>query len=160
VVYDPASQILQINTYGTDSTSSLFSYVYDAVGNRWAMVFDGHTGTPVSWTYDARDRLINAVSLDSSAAYNFTYVYDSKDNIQVNGETSPPTTSTFDAASRLVTSVQGSATTTFTFDANGNRTTENQAGAITGYVFDNENREITVTQPDFTIITSTYSGDG
>jgi YD repeat-containing protein len=66
----------------------------------------------------------------------------------------------YDLAQRLVTAVQSSTTITFTFDDNGNQTTENRAVVVTGYVYDPENRLKKQTEPDGSVTTMTYDGDG
>lgn len=86
------------------------SYTYDEVGSRKSMA--GLSGAPTSWTYDAKDRLTQALQ-SGGGGFEYDYVYASRDNMSVNGETSPVTTFTFDAASGIVTSIQGSLITVF-----------------------------------------------
>jgi len=69
-------------------------------------------------------------------------------------------TFTYDAASRIMSMIQGSATTNYTYNGVGNLTLEAQGAAQTGYVYDCENRLLKLTNPDGTVITNTYSGDG
>ena len=56
--------------------------------------------------------------------------------------------------------LQGAAKTVYTYNAVGNLTLEVQGSAQTGYVYDGENRLLKLTNPDGTVISNTYSGDG
>jgi YD repeat-containing protein len=63
-------------------------------------------------------------------------------------------------ANRITSMVQGAATTNYTYNGVGNLTLEAQGAAQTGYVYDGENRLLQLTNPDGTVITNTYAGDG
>lgn len=52
------------------------------------------------------------------------------------------------------------AKTTYSYDKAGNKTREAQAGALTGFVYDGENRLKKMTNPDGTVFTCTYTGNG
>ena len=71
-----------------------------------------------------------------------------------------PMSFSYDTASRIITMVQGAAKTTYTYNAVGNLALEAQGAAQTGYVYDGENRLLKLTNPDGSIISNTYSGDG
>ena len=60
----------------------------------------------------------------------------------------------------VVATLQGATKTTVTYDNNGNPTTENVGGVTTGFVYDNENRLTKRTDPDGSIASYTYQGDG
>lgn len=91
--------------------------------------------------------------------FDYNYTYDSMDNMLVNGESSPPLTSTYDVASRITTNITGSAVTTNTFDPNGNRWVVNESGKLTTMSVDFENRLVNVSSPDGST-SYTYAGDG
>lgn len=91
--------------------------------------------------------------------FDYNYTYDSMDNMLVNGESSPPLTSTYDLASRIATSIAGNAVTTNTFDPNGNRWVVNESGKLTTMSVDFENRLVNVSSPDGST-SYTYAGDG
>ncbi len=69
-------------------------------------------------------------------------------------------TMSFDLASRLVTMTQGQTVTGYTYNAVGNLTLEAQGASQTGYVYDGENRLLKLTNPDGSIVSNTYAGDG
>lgn len=108
-------------------------------------------------TYDNANRLTNQHRSGEFATFTMDAIW----NITVkNHQGSNPMTMTYDAGSRLVTMLQGTTMTTFTFDTNGNQTTDNVGGVTTGYVYDRENRLKKITNPDFTVSTYSYDGDG
>ena len=59
-----------------------------------------------------------------------------------------------------MTLTQGATNTGYTYDAAGNLVLETQGAALTGYVYDGENRLLKLTNPDGTVITNTYAGEG
>ena len=121
---------------------------------RLTLQFDGVVTTYLN---DAINRLTGQQSLNAYA----TFVYDVLANTLVKWQQgSPQITMTYDAASRLVTQLYGASTILETYNQAGSRTSQSADGAITGYVYDGENQLTKVTNPDFTIVTSTYSGDG
>jgi YD repeat-containing protein len=88
-------------------------------------------------------------------------VYDGADNVLVKAYQGQLIMSfTYDAANRITSMIQGSATTNYTYNNVGNLTLEAQGAALTGYVYDGENRLLQLTNPDGTVITNTYAGDG
>jgi len=56
--------------------------------------------------------------------------------------------------------IQGAATTNYTYNAVGNLALEAQGVMQTGYIYDGENRLTKLTNPDGTVLTNTYGGDG
>ncbi len=74
----------------------------------------------------------------------------------------PPLTQTFDVANRIVTSGYAAAAINYTYNAVGNLTLEDTSGVQTGYgcIYDGENRLTKLTNPDGSVVTSTYQGDG
>ena len=56
--------------------------------------------------------------------------------------------------------IQGGDSTTYLYNPVGNMTLEAQVAVQTGYAYDGENRLTKLTNPDGTVITNTYAGDG
>lgn len=127
---------------------------YDPGGRKTKSTVNG-----VAFTYvnDAINRLTAQIAPSAYA----TFVYDSRGNTLVKWhQGTPQVTMSYDVASRLTTEIYGASTTGFTYNQAGARTAMNVDGAISGYVYDGENRVTKVTNPDFTVVTSVYSGDG
>ena len=108
-------------------------------------------------SYDAAGRLLGQTGTGAVA----TFSYDGADNVLLKWEQGGlPMTQSFDAANRIISMVQGAATTNYTYNAAGNLALEVQGVAQTGYVYDGDNRLTKLTNPDGTIVTNTYAGDG
>jgi RHS repeat-associated protein len=133
--YDPLYRLIT----ATYSSGEVYTYTYDAVGNRLAM---GAEGELITYTYDAGDSW--------SPAYRLTWVDDveytwddgdqrSHGNLLSNGVFSY----TYDAdgsrpsgANRLIEVVSGTLTTAFTYNGNGARMAKVVDGTIISYVLD------------------------
>jgi RHS repeat-associated protein len=114
----------------TDGGETIFSYQYDAVGNRVSSIEDGvHT----QYTYDANDRLLTQGSA--------TYQYDANgNNIRIEEEGNVVRMS-YDGDNRLIgveTEEDGQVTSTvsYAYDADGNRVQTTADGQVTQYVVD------------------------
>jgi RHS repeat-associated protein len=118
----------------TDGGDIVFSYQYDAVGNRVYSIEDGvHT----QYSYDANDRLLTQGGA--------TYSYDANgNNIRISEEGNVVRMG-YDGDNRLIsaeTSENGQVTSTvsYAYDADGNRVQTTADGQVTQYVVDNNGR--------------------
>jgi RHS repeat-associated protein len=117
----------------TDGGETIFSYQYDAVGNRVYSIEDGvHT----QYTYDANDRLLKQGGA--------TYQYDANGNNIAIEEEANVVRMDFDGDNRLVsvkTEENGQVTSTvsYAYDADGNRVQTTADGQVTQYVVDSNN---------------------
>jgi len=114
----------------TDGGETIFSYQYDAVGNRVYSIEDGvHT----QYTYDINDRLLTQGGA--------TYSYDANgNNIRIEEEANVVRMD-FDDDNRLIGVVtedngQVSSTVSYAYDADGNRVQTTADGQVTQYVVD------------------------
>jgi len=103
------------------SNGTVFTYTYDAVGNRTTQTT--LTNTTV-YTYDIANRLINAGGI--------TYTWDANGNLRHDGVY----TYTYDAANRLITGTQGANVYAFRYNGLGDRLRQNVNGALTNYTLD------------------------
>jgi RHS repeat-associated protein len=114
----------------TDGGETIFSYQYDAVGNRVYSIEDGvHT----QYTYDANDRLLTQGGA--------TYQYDANGNNIRISEEGNVVRMAFDGDNRLVsveTEENGQVTSSvsYAYDADGNRVQTAADGQVTQYVVD------------------------
>jgi RHS repeat-associated protein len=118
----------------TDGGETIFSYQYDAVGNRVYSIEDGvHT----QYTYDANDRLLTQGGA--------TYSYDANgNNIRIEEEANVVRMD-FDGDNRLISAEtedhsQVTSTVSYAYDADGNRVQTAADGQVTQYVVDNNGR--------------------
>src|SRR3990172_4858042 len=103
------------------SNGTVFTYTYDAVGNR--LMQQTLTQTTV-YTYDIANRLTNVGPI--------TYIWDNKGNLLNDGVY----TYTYDAADRLITTTQGANTYTFKYNGLGDRLKQTANSAVTTYTLD------------------------
>jgi YD repeat-containing protein len=153
--YDALGRLTTLIQQKSDGTP-LLSVVdtYDPGGRKTVSTRDG---VPATYSYDKASRLLG----QDKAGQVATFSYDNTDNVLVKWhQGSPPLTQTFDPANRIVTSAFAAATTNYTYNGVGNLTLEDTAGVQTGYVYDGENRLIKLTNPDGSVVTHTYQGDG
>lgn len=127
---------------------------YDSAGRKTSQFRDSLT---TNYQYDAASRLTGQQATGRWA----TLVYDAVDNVLVKAyQGQYAMTFMFDAASRITSMIQGATVTNYTYNAAGNLTLEAEGAAQTGYVYNGENMLLKLTNPDGTIISNTYSGDG
>ncbi|MGB3904007.1 MAG: LamG-like jellyroll fold domain-containing protein [Anaerolineae bacterium] len=108
-------------TSASYSAGAVYTYTYDAVGNRETMISpEGN----VSYTYDGANRLTSAGGQ--------TYTWDDKGNLTWDGVRSY----TYDHANRLKQVTEGSLTTQFAYNGDGVRTSKTVGGDTTQYVLD------------------------
>jgi RHS repeat-associated protein len=112
--YDPLYRL----TSATYSSGEVYTYTYDAVGNRLAMGAGGEVST---YTYDPANRL---TSVDGVG-----YTWDENGNLLDDGVR----TYDYDDANRLIAVVSGTLTTTYTYNGDGHRMTKTQDGVTTSY---------------------------
>ena len=103
------------------STGAVFSYTYDAVGNRLTQTTITNS---TAYTYDSANRLVNVAGQ--------TYTWDANGNLLSDGVLSY----TYDSANRPITITQGVNTYAFGYDAMGNRRRQLVNGVPTTYTLD------------------------
>jgi RHS repeat-associated protein len=103
------------------SSGSVFTYTYDAVGNR---LTQGTLTTTTIYTYDVANRLINAGGI--------TYTWDANGNLLDDGASAY----SYDAANRPITITQGGTTYTYTYNGLGDRRQQLINGVPTTYTLD------------------------
>ncbi len=106
--YDALSQLLSVAVKNQPQTN----YTYDAVGNRLTAA---SSGQPVTYSYDAADRLLQAGKQ--------TFTYDANGN-RTSLSAGVVTTYSYDAANRLKRVVRGTDTAAYEYDGDGNKVTE------------------------------------
>ena len=113
--YDPLYRL----TSAAYSSSEVYTYTYDAVGNWLAMGTGGEVST---YTYDPANRL---TSVDGVG-----YTWDNNGNLLDDGIRSFE----YDPANRLIAVVSGTLTTTYTYNGDGHRMAKTENGVTTSYV--------------------------
>ncbi len=153
--YDPLGRLTTlIEQKSSAQPISTMVDSWDGAGRKTSSLRNGVIAT---YTNDAAGRLSGQQKPNQVS----TFSYDATDNVLVKWyQAKPPLTMMYDAANRLLIKNYAAATTNVTYDKCGNLTTENQAGAITGFVYDSENRLVKQTEPDGTVMTMSYQGDG
>ncbi|MGQ0602628.1 MAG: RHS repeat domain-containing protein [Anaerolineales bacterium] len=114
--YDPLYRLTNANY----STSSVFTYTYDAVGNRLSQTI---TSTMV-YTYDDANRLTNAGGV--------AFTWDANGNLVNDGVF----TYTYDTANRLSTVTGSGLTASYAYNGMGNRMRQVTGGITTTYTLD------------------------
>jgi len=115
--YDPLYRLTSANYSG----GTVYTYTYDAVGNRQTM--DSPEGQ-VGYTYDAANRLTSVGGV--------AYTWDDNGNLTSDGVRSY----SYDHPNRLTQVVSGTLTTQYAYSGDGVRTSKTVAGDITEYVLD------------------------
>ena len=175
-LYDPGSR----RTTMIDGLGSYGVQTFDALGRTFTLIQYSPANSPVATvvdTYDAagrktaqlRDALQTTYVYDNASRLTgqqatgrwATFTFDPVDNVLLKAyQGQLAMTFMYDPASRITSLIQGSAVTNYTYNGVGNLTLEAQGAAQTGYVYDGDNRLLKLTNPDGTVITNTYSGDG
>jgi len=157
--YDAARRLTALRNLKSDlSVISIFTYSYDAVGNRSGVA--EANGDRVTWSYDEAYQLTRE-QRSGANSYDITYTYDGLGNRLTKIESGAVTTYAYDAANELSTAEDNTGLTTFTYDANGNTTGEIRPNAdrVT-YTWDIENHLTKVELPSAVVNTITLDGDG
>ena len=115
--YDPLYRLTAANY----STGQVYTYTYDAVGNRLS---DGGPAGAKVYSYDDANRLTTVNST--------TDTWDNNGNLRNDGVF----IYSYDAANRLITVTNGITTTGFTYNGLGARAAENDSGVVTTYTLD------------------------
>lgn len=141
-----------VQTKGSNTLAS-YTYTLDAVGNRLSeqSTVNGQSST-ASYQYDDAYRLTNV----NSTAYTAVFTYDSTGNRLsqvVNGTT---TNYTYNNLDQLLTA----GAVQYGYDGRGNLTSITNGTISTNYSYDAQNRQISATLPNGTIIANTYDVDG
>ncbi len=142
------------------SVLSIFTYTYDAAGNRTGV--EEADGDLVTWSYDGA-RQLTREQRSGDDSYDITYTYDGAGNRKTEVEGGTTVTYVYDAANQLLVGERPTARVTYSWDANGNLALINNMGTRTTYTWDAENR---VTQVEvklgavIDINTMVYDGDG
>jgi len=131
------------------------SYSYDAVGNRTRMQ---RNGTPTSYVYDNRDRLLT----ETSGAVTQTATYDNNGNLLARGDGAVTDTYAYDAENRLIAAAMQSGThpgpVAYTYDADGMRIGRTAGGLTTDFLLDKnqDNAQVVVETAGPMVSTYTY----
>jgi RHS repeat-associated protein len=131
------------------------SYSYDAVGNRTRMQ---RNGTPTSYVYDNRDRLLT----ETSGAVTQTATYDNNGNLLARGDGAVTDAYAYDAENRLIAAAMQSGThpgpVAYTYDADGMRIGRTAGGLTTAFLLDKnqDNAQVVVETAGPTVSTFTY----
>jgi RHS repeat-associated protein len=115
--YDPLYRLTSANYSG----GQVYTYTYDAVGNRQTM---GSPRGQASYTYDAANRLTGVGGV--------AYTWDDNGNLTSDGVRSY----SYDHANRLTEVVSGTLTTQYAYNGDGVRTSKTASGDTTEYVLD------------------------
>jgi RHS repeat-associated protein len=131
------------------------NYTYDAIGNVRTITDAKNTATQ-TFSYDHRNRLLQAAEPAGYGTLNYTYVnaignIGSKEGITY-------TYSKVNAGPHAVTSLSDG--TTLTYDFNGNISSMVKTGSNQAYTYDLENRLIDVKKNGITLGQYFYDGDG
>jgi len=157
--YDAAGRISALRNLKSDrSAISVFTYSYDAIGNRTGV--QEASGDLVTWSYDETYQLTRE-QRSGGNAYDTTYTYDPVGNRLTQVSSGATTTYSYDAANELLTSEDASGVTTYTYDANGNTTGEIRPNSdrVT-YTWDIENHLTKAELPSSVVNTITLDGEG
>ncbi|MFK8100999.1 MAG: RHS repeat-associated core domain-containing protein [Saprospiraceae bacterium] len=147
--YDTGSRIIALENKRSDGSAiANYQYEYDGNGNR--ITTTETDGTVWSYAYDENNQLL---SVQKNSVLNQTFSYDGAGNrIAGNG-----VNYLYDAADRLA-SISGGAT--YLFDENGNLIQEMDGSNQTQYEYDGDNRLVSITLPDATLVTYQYDPFG
>ncbi|HYJ87392.1 MAG TPA: RHS repeat-associated core domain-containing protein [Pyrinomonadaceae bacterium] len=148
--YNSLNRLTSMNAGTPVSALASYAYTLGPAGNRIAVT--EHGGRTVNYSYDDLYRLTNETIANDPHGINGTvsYGYDPVGNRLSRTSSIPGVVSqnsTYDANDRLSADA---------YDANGN--TKASSGKIYGYDF--ENRLTSLTNPDSSLITYVYDGDG
>jgi len=113
--YDPLYRLVS----AIYSTGEVYTYTYDAVGNRLARGVDGEV---TAYVYDAANRLTSAGGVE--------YTWDQNGNLLDDGVR----TYEYEHANRLIQVASGTFTTTFAYNGDGHRVAKAENGVSTTYV--------------------------
>ncbi len=119
--YDPLDQLTDV----TYPDGRIVEYVYDAVGNRIAVIDDA---VATSYTTNNINQYTNVGEI--------TYTCDADGNLQAKTEGGITTTYTYDVENRLVGVSTPTDTWTYTYDVFGNRISSSHNSVTTQYVVD------------------------
>jgi len=157
--YNAGGRLTALRNLKSDrSVISIFSYTYDALGNRTG-VGEGN-GDIVTWSYDPTYQLTRE-QRSGANAYDTTFTYDGVGNRLTQVASGATTTYVYDAANELTTSEDDTGVATFTYDANGNTAGEIRPnGDRVTYTWDIENHLTKVELPSAVVNTVTLDGDG
>lgn len=152
--YDRAGRLTRVTTSKTGSTLADFTYTLDPVGNPTQVIRAGNAPGTTSYTYDSRDRLIEAcfqVSCPGGSDPYIRWTYDDVGNRATETRPAGTITYTYNAADELT----DAASLTYAYDDNGNQT----AAGSRMLTYDLANRLASSTDGS-TTTTYSYDGDG
>ncbi|HUM67575.1 MAG TPA: PKD domain-containing protein [Chloroflexota bacterium] len=117
--YDPLYRVTEAAYSGI--LSGTYEYVYDALGNRKEFATNITTTQAITYSYDAANRLLESVDLDSSQV----------------------TTYTWDNAGRLITTtVGGNVTRVYSYSQDGDLIAALVDGLLTAFVYDGQGHRL------------------
>jgi len=156
--YDAAGRIEAVrNLKSDDAVLSVFTYSYDAAGNRTEV--QEANADRVTWSYDDGGQLTRE-RRSGANAYEITYSYDEVGNRLTKVDSDATTTYSYDGANQLTAEERPAARLTYSYDANGNLELVENDEALTTYSWDIENHMVGAELPDATLNTMSYDGDG
>jgi RHS repeat-associated protein len=155
--YDNANRLASV----TSPTGQLWTYGYDANGNRTSQIDANGNATQTAgdgtttYGYDELGRLKSVSYSDSTPAV--TYQYDANDNLTQMTDGSGTETRTYDAVNELTSVTRGSTTFAYVYDIAGNLSqTTYPDSTVVSAAFDNDERLSSVTSGG---VTTTYGYD-
>jgi YD repeat-containing protein len=155
--YDEANRLSSV----TSPTGQLWTYTYDANGNRATQVDANGNSTPAAgdgqttYTYDVLGRLTSILYSDATPAVGFSY--DGNGNLIHMTDGSGTETHNYDTLNRLTSVTRGTAAFSYTYDAAGNRTqTTYPDGTVVAAGYDDDARLASITSGG---VTTSYGYD-
>ena len=164
--YDNAMRTATISNRQGASIISIYSYTYDANGNRLTQQeTNGGPAETTTYTYDDVDRLLSAAYPDKTTTYTYDLAYNRLTEVTVDtgGVTQANKTFGYNSRNQLTSITDGVApatNTTYEYDFNGNQTIKTRNGSVTTFVYDVRDQLISVRQDATTLGLFRYDYQG
>jgi RHS repeat-associated protein len=166
---DPKMQVTQFDyddagnmTSLTDARNNSYSFTYDLDSRRTSMIYPDSSHE--DYTYDA---VGNLATYTTRAGQVRTYTYDNRNRETLAdwSDSTPDVSKAYDAAGRLTNMTSSVSTLTYAYDAANQLLSETQA--VVGqaslpvqYTYDLDGQHLSMTYPDGTIVTNSYTARG